>query len=67
MTQPCSNDLRERAMARLAAGWSIRAIAAALLISPSSSFGPKTLAHSAAAKRLLVARSCLIVFDRNAC
>jgi putative transposase len=36
MTQPCSNDLRERAMARVAAGESIRAIAAALVISPSS-------------------------------
>ena len=36
MTQPCSNDLRERAMARVAAGELIRAIAAALVISPSS-------------------------------
>jgi len=35
MTRPCSNDLRERAMARVAAGESIRAIAAALAISPS--------------------------------
>lgn len=35
MAQPCSNDLRERAMARLAAGEPIRVIAAALRISPS--------------------------------
>ena len=35
MAQPCSNDLRERAMARLAAGESIRVIAAALRVSPS--------------------------------
>ena len=32
----CSNDPRERAMARVVAGESIRAIAAALAISPSS-------------------------------
>lgn len=36
MTRPLSMDLRERAMARLAAGESIRAVAAALSISPSS-------------------------------
>lgn len=36
MTRPLSNDLRERAMARVAAGEPIRAIAAALSISPSS-------------------------------
>jgi putative transposase len=36
MTRPCSNDLRERAMARAALGEPIRAIAAALAISPSS-------------------------------
>lgn len=36
MTRPLSNDLRERAMARVAAGESIRAVAAALSVSPSS-------------------------------
>ena len=36
MTRPLSMDLRERAMARLAAGESVRAVAAALSISPSS-------------------------------
>ncbi|MDB5633408.1 MAG: hypothetical protein JWR49_2263 [Tardiphaga sp.] len=36
MTRPLSMDLRKRAMARLAAGESIRAVAAALSISPSS-------------------------------
>ena len=35
MAHPLSNDLRERAMARVAAGWSIRQIATALSISPS--------------------------------
>jgi len=35
MTHPLSNDLRERAMARVAAGEPIRQIAAALSISPS--------------------------------
>jgi putative transposase len=35
MTRPCSNDLRERAMARVLAGEPIRVIAAALSISPS--------------------------------
>ena len=35
MTRPFSNDLRERAMARVASGWSIRAVAASLSISPS--------------------------------
>ncbi len=35
MSRPLSNDLRERAMARVAAGEPIRAIAAALSISPS--------------------------------
>ena len=35
MAQPLSDDLRERAMARAAAGESIRVIAAALHISPS--------------------------------
>ncbi|TBE34067.1 hypothetical protein ELH07_16140 [Rhizobium ruizarguesonis] len=35
MTQPYSEDLRERAMARLTAGETIRSIAAALSISPS--------------------------------
>jgi len=35
MAQPLSNDLRERAMARVAAGEPIRQIAAALSISPS--------------------------------
>ena len=36
MARPLSMDLRERAMARLAAGESIRTVAAALSISPSS-------------------------------
>ncbi|MDB5565212.1 MAG: transposase [Tardiphaga sp.] len=36
MTRPLSMDLRKRAMTRLAAGESIRALAAALSISPSS-------------------------------
>jgi putative transposase len=36
MARPLSNDLRERAMARVAAGESIRAIAAALSISAAS-------------------------------
>jgi len=35
MTRPYSNDLRERAMARVAAGETIRVVAAALRISPS--------------------------------
>ena len=35
MTKPYSTDLRERAMARVAAGETIRAVAAALRISPS--------------------------------
>lgn len=35
MTKPYSNDLRERAMARVAAGETIRMVAAALRISPS--------------------------------
>jgi len=35
MTQPYSEDLRERAMARLNAGETIRSIAAALAIAPS--------------------------------
>jgi transposase len=35
MARPFSNDLRERAMARVEAGESIRTIAAALAISPS--------------------------------
>jgi transposase len=35
MTRPLSNDLRERAMARVASGETIRAIGAALAISPS--------------------------------
>ncbi|MGO9723018.1 MAG: helix-turn-helix domain-containing protein, partial [Methylocella sp.] len=34
-TRPYSNDLRERAMARVAAGETIRVVAAALRISPS--------------------------------
>jgi len=34
MTRPYSNDLRERAMARVAAGETIRVVAAALRISP---------------------------------
>ena len=36
MTRPLSMDLRERAMARLAAGESVRGVAAALSVSPSS-------------------------------
>jgi putative transposase len=36
MTRPLSMDLRTRAMARLAAGESVRAVAVALSISPSS-------------------------------
>lgn len=36
MAKPCSLDLRERAMARRAAGESIRSIAKALSIAPSS-------------------------------
>ncbi|BDV36984.1 transposase [Methylocystis bryophila] len=36
MARPLSNDLRERAVARIAAGEPIRQIAAALSISPSS-------------------------------
>jgi len=36
MTKPLSMDLRERAMARLAAGESVRAVASALSIAPSS-------------------------------
>jgi putative transposase len=36
MTRPLSMDLRERALARLGAGESIRAVAASLSISPSS-------------------------------
>ena len=36
MTRPLSMDLRERAMARLATGESVRAVAAALSVSPSS-------------------------------
>lgn len=36
MTKPLSMDLRERAMARVAAGESVRAVAAALSIAPSS-------------------------------
>ena len=36
MTRPLSMDLRERAMARLAAGESVRAVAGALSVSPSS-------------------------------
>ena len=36
MTRPLSMDLRTRAMARLAAGESVRAVATALSISPSS-------------------------------
>jgi transposase len=35
MTKPYSDDLRERAMARVAEGETTRAVAAALLISPS--------------------------------
>lgn len=35
MTKPYSNDLRERAMARVASGETIRVVAAALRISPS--------------------------------
>ncbi len=36
MTNPLSMDLRARAMARLAAGESVRAVAAALSVAPSS-------------------------------
>ena len=36
MTKPYSDDLRKRAMARVAGGETTRAVAAALLISPSS-------------------------------
>ena len=36
MVRPLSMDLRDRAMARLAAGQTVRAVAAALSISPSS-------------------------------
>ncbi len=36
MTKPLSMDLRERAMARVAAGESVRVVAAALSIAPSS-------------------------------
>lgn len=36
MTQPLSMDLRDRAMARVAAGESVRAVAAALSVSPAS-------------------------------
>ena len=36
MTRPNSMDLRERAMARLAAGQSVRQVAAALGVAPSS-------------------------------
>ena len=36
MTRPISMDLRERAMARLAAGQSVRQVAAALGVAPSS-------------------------------
>ena len=36
MTKPLSMDLRERAMARLAAGESVRSVAAALSVAPSS-------------------------------
>lgn len=36
MTNPLSMDLRSRAMARLAAGESVRAVAAALSVAPSS-------------------------------
>lgn len=36
MTRPLSMDLRERAMARVAAGESVRAVAGALSVSPSS-------------------------------
>ena len=36
MAKPLSMDLRSRAMARLAEGWSVRAVAAALSVSPSS-------------------------------
>lgn len=36
MTRPLSMDLRERAMARLAAGESVRSVAAALSVAPSS-------------------------------
>ena len=36
MTRPCSMDLRQRAMARLARGESVRQVAAALDVAPSS-------------------------------
>jgi transposase len=36
MAKPLSMDLRRRAIARLAEGWSVRAVAAALSVSPSS-------------------------------
>jgi len=36
MTRPLSMDIRERAMARLDAGWTVRAVADALSIAPSS-------------------------------
>lgn len=36
MPKPCSMDLRERAMARRAAGESVRAIASALSVAPST-------------------------------
>jgi putative transposase len=36
MARPCSMDLRERAMARLDAGESVRVVAAALSVAPSS-------------------------------
>ncbi len=36
MTTPLSMDLRSRAMARLAAGESVRAVAAALSVAPST-------------------------------
>ena len=36
MAKPLSMDLRSRAMARLAEGWSVLAVAAALSVSPSS-------------------------------
>ena len=36
MAKPCSMDLRERAMARLDAGQSVRVVAAAVSVAPSS-------------------------------
>lgn len=36
MARPCSRDLRDRAMARLDAGESVRTVAAALSMAPSS-------------------------------